>query len=71
MNMSHSLGYEHLTLIPKAFADQRTELQALNPHTKIFVIDNNLMTEWPNSPSVLIEGPLNRLEYIGPLGFGV
>jgi hypothetical protein len=70
MEVSQTLGYEHITLIPSRYADQQDQLQALNPQTQIIPIDPKILKSWPANPSVLIEGPLSQLLYIGPLGFG-
>lgn len=70
MELSKSLGYEHITLIPKNHESNAESLQELNPDTRIVILDSNLLKVWPASPSVLIEGPLSQLMYIGPLGFG-
>lgn len=70
MEASDALGYEHITLIPQSYADQLSQLQMLNLQTQILTIDSQLLEAWPANPSVLIEGPLSQLLYIGPLGFG-
>jgi hypothetical protein len=70
MDVSDTLNYEHITLIPNEYAQELPQLQALNPQTQIVDIDTGLLKEWPANPSVLIEGPLSQLLYIGPLGFG-
>lgn len=67
---AHEQGYKHITLIPKRFESQKRQLQALNPKTEILTLDQSIMPIWPASPSVIIEGPINQLLYIGPLGFG-
>ena len=70
INLTETLGYEHITLIPDSYADELASLQALNPKTTIILIAHDAVASWPATPSVLIEGPLNQLIYIGPLGFG-
>lgn len=70
MEVSQTLGYEHITLIPSQYAEQVPQLQALNPQTQVIAIDAHILKRWPANPSVLIEGPLSELLYIGPLGFG-
>lgn len=61
---------EHITLIPNASDSEVVALQALNPDTKVLTLQTDLLVNWPTSPSVFIEGPLNQLLYFGPLGFG-
>jgi len=68
--LANKLGYEHITLIPSSSAAVASELQALNPDTHIIALASSLLNDWPTSPSVLIEGPLSQLLYMGPLGFG-
>ncbi len=68
--ISKRLGYEHITLIPAEFSSEISNLQALNPDTQILSLDSELLADWPATPSVLIEGPLSQLMYVGPLGFG-
>ena len=70
MTLTADLGYEHITLIPDSYSNQLASLQSLNPQTKLQAIDTQLLASWPANPSVLIEGPLSQLLYIGPLGFG-
>jgi hypothetical protein len=70
MNVAETLGYEHITLIPETYKDQVQSLQSLNPKTTVISINHALLNNWPANPSVLIEGPLSQLLYIGPLGFG-
>lgn len=70
MEVSQTLGYEHITLIPASHAYQQAQLQALNPQTQIIPMAEHVLKSWPANPSVLIEGPLSQLLYIGPLGFG-
>lgn len=67
---SKSLAIEHLTLIPSSHKGQLTHLQSLNPDTRLITLDKSLMNSWPASPSVFVEGPLNTVQYFGPLGFG-
>ncbi|NVK39214.1 MAG: hypothetical protein HWE18_14900 [Gammaproteobacteria bacterium] len=68
--LSKQLGYEHITLIPVESSEQIEQLQTLNPDTHIIPLSSDLLEDWPATPSVLIEGAMNQLMYIGPLGFG-
>ena len=68
--LAKELGIEHITVIPNRSLQEVHSLQALNPDTKIISLDTSLMKHWPASPSLLIEDPLARLIYFGPLGFG-
>lgn len=67
---SHEKTVEHITLIPKQYSDRLESLQLLNPKTTIIAIEPSVLAHWPSSPSVLIEGPVSQLLYIGPLGYG-
>lgn len=70
ITLSKELGIEHITLIPNRSLQEVQSLQALNPNTKIISLNTSLLKIWPTSPSLLIEDPLERLMYLGPLGFG-
>lgn len=70
VELSKTLGYEHITIIPAEYESKIDSLQTLNPDTKMIALDQSLLSAWPSSPSVLIEGESNLLMYIGPLGFG-
>ncbi len=70
MNVSEELNIEHITIIPNANKVELTALQALNPKTKIITLSTTNLKDWPSSPSVFVQGPLNKLLYFGPLGFG-
>lgn len=70
INTAKQSNTEHITLIPNANADEVAKLQSLNPDTKIISLSTSALQQWPSSPSVFIEGPLNQLLYFGPLGFG-
>lgn len=70
INLAKELGIEHITLIPNRSLQEVHSLQALNPDTKIISLDSSLLEHWPSSPSLLLEDPLTRLIYFGPLGFG-
>ena len=70
VKQAKSLGIEHITIIPASDQQQLANLQALNPDTRIISLASNLLDTWPSSPSLLLEDPLGRLIYFGPLGFG-
>ena len=70
IRLAKELGIEHITIIPHKSLQEVESLQALNPDTRILSLDSSLLENWPNSPSLLIEDPLARLIYFGPLGFG-
>lgn len=70
VNQAKALGIEHITVIPATDQQQLTNLQALNPDTRIITLATHLLDTWPTSPSLLLEDPLGRLIYFGPLGFG-
>lgn len=68
--IARSLGVEHITIIPSRYQSDIPTLQALNPNTQLITLDEKQLSDWPASPSVLIEGPFSQLLYIGPLGYG-
>jgi hypothetical protein len=67
---SKQVNAQHITLIPNADAAAVKALQALNPDTNIITLPSDAMTGWPASPSLFVEGPLGKVQYFGPLGFG-
>ncbi len=70
LDAANKLNVQHITLIPLSAQAQISELQALNPLTEIMVINPDHLNNWPSAPSLLIEGPSQKLAYFGPLGFG-
>jgi len=68
--MAKQKGIEHITLIPKEYESQLAKLQQLNPDSQIMTIPRNALASWPNSPSTILQGPLEQLLYFGPLGYG-
>ncbi|MEY8204864.1 MAG: DUF6436 domain-containing protein [Bermanella sp.] len=70
MTVAKALNIEHITLIPRSAAHLQASLQSLNPDTRILILDHQQLPHWPASPTLLIEDPLARLVYFGPLGFG-
>lgn len=70
LEMAADKNIEHITLIPSSHANERDSLQMLNPNTQVMIADQDSLRPWPNSPSIMLQGPLDQLLYFGPLGFG-
>ena len=70
MQTAKKLGIEHITVIPQSAQHMMASLQSLNPDTTIISLASSKLSQWPATPSLLIEGPLAKLKYFGPLGFG-
>ena len=70
IDSSTANNVEHITIIPKRFESQLSELQTRNPDTKIITLAKASMSSWPSSPAVLLENAQQQVQYFGPLGFG-
>jgi hypothetical protein len=70
MAIAKTLNIEHFTVIPHSAKHTMASLQALNPDTQIIALAHDALSNWPSSPTLLIEDPLAQLLYFGPLGFG-
>jgi len=70
MKIAKKLNIEHITIIPQSAKHMQASLQSLNPDTHIITLAPHKLANWPASPTLLIEDPLARLVYFGPLGFG-